>query len=393
MELCSPLVKSVKLSPVSEAGPVSPQERGSVHSRFNTKYGSEQDSRQEEMSAFDSQSELRLVVLGRAGAGTRSAVCTILGLQDSEQGTDAPVTPECSKHRGEAAGRQVVVVSSPDWFSSDCDSEDRRKFISSFIALSSPGPHAFLLCVPVNQPADGEARALDVLQTLFGPSAVSSNTIILFTHMEELEEDEQLEQYLVTWRKDLQELVERCGDRYHTLETRSGEPEERKAVEELLEKVEMAVRESGTQHFSCPLYQEAEERVRARQEEIVRQRRGEQLDDQASPTDSHPEENVTDEEMERVREEAERSVDDLNVDVDSIFPSASVSSSGPPSFLWGLWEKLTGWMTWMPKFVRREALLGALVGLFVGGPFGGMVGATVGSVATEVGRRKTQKNK
>ncbi|KAM9345970.1 GTPase IMAP family member 9 [Symphorus nematophorus] len=343
------------------------------------------------MATSASQSELRLVVLGRTGGGKRSAVCAILDLQDCQQGTDAAVIQECSKHRGEAAGRQVLVVSSPAWFGSDCDPKERRKHISSFIALSSPGPHAFLLCVPVNQPADGEAKALDVLTEMFGPSAVSTSTIILFTHTEELEEDEPLEEYLVTWRKDLQELVERCGDRYHTLETRSGEPEERKAVEELLEKVEQAVAESGTQHFSCPLYQQAEERVRARQVEMVRQRRG---NNQESPTDSPPEDNVTEEEMEAVREDAERSVGDLNVDVDSIFPSASVSpSSAAPSFLWGLWEKLTGWMKWLPSFVRREALLGALVGLFVGGPFGGMMGATVGSVATEVKRRKTQKTK
>lgn len=287
----------------------------------------------------------------------------------------------------------MVVVSSPAWFGSDCDPEERRRHISSFIALSSPGPHAFLLCVPLNQPAEGEAKALDVLKELFGPSAVSRNTIILFTHTEELDEDEPLEEYLVTWRKDLRELVERCGDRYHTLEARSGEPEESKAVEELLEKVEQAVADSGARHFSCPLYQEAKERVRQRQVEIVRQRRGKELNGQL--TDSPPEENVTEEEMEAVREEAERSIDDLNVDVDSIFPfSASVSPSSPaPPFLWGLWEKLTGWMRWVSTLVRREALLGALVGLFVGGPFGGMMGATVGSVATEVKRRNTQKAK
>lgn len=341
------------------------------------------------MATSASQSELRLVVLGRPGEGKRSAAGTILDLQDSQQGTD--VIDECSKHRGEAAGRKVAVVSSPAWFSSDYDPQERRRHISSFITLSSPGPHAFLLCVSVNQSADGEAKALDVLTELLGPSAVSANTILLFTHTEELEEDEPLEGYLLTWRKDLQELVERCGNRYHTLETRNGEPEERKAVEELLEKVEQAVAESGTPHFSCPLYQQAEEKVRARQVEVVRQRRG---NDQASPTDSPPEENVTEEELEAVREEAERSVDDLNVDVDSIFPSTSVSpSSAAPSFLLGLWEKLTGWMKWLQSFVRREALLGALVGLFVGGPFGGMMGATVGSVATEVKRRKTQKTK
>ncbi|XP_076006302.1 GTPase IMAP family member 7 [Genypterus blacodes] len=348
------------------------------------------------MASADSHSDLRLVVLGRTGAGKSSAVGTILGLQTLQAQQDSQ--QQSQKSRGEAAGRQVVVVSSPDWFSSSCIPEERRCLISSFVALSSPGPHAFLLCVPVNQPSDGETKALDALESLFGPSAVSTHTVVLFTHTDELEEDESLEEYLLTWRKDLLELVERCGDRYHTLEPRNTEAEEGKAVEELLEKVEQAMKESDTQHLSCSLYQEAEERVRERQAEIVRLDRersaGEEIGEEAPPSDSQPEGTVTEEEMERVREEAERSVGDLDVDVDDIFPCASVSqSSRPTNFLWGLWEKLKSWIRCLPKLVRREALLGALVGMFVGGPVGGMVGASVGSVATEVGRRKTQKNK
>ncbi|XP_068435299.1 GTPase IMAP family member 4 [Clinocottus analis] len=317
--------------------------------------------------------ELRLVVLGRTGEGKRSAVSSILGLDDSPQ--DADVTQECSKHRGEAAGRRVAVVSSPAWFGSGCDPEERRRLVSSFVSLSSPGPHVFLLCVPVNQPADGAADALDALTKLFGAPAVSANAVVLFTHTEELEEDEQLEGYLATWRKDLLQLVERCGGRYHTLEARGGEAEEGKAVEALLEKVERVARPCG-----CPLYQQAEARVRERQAEMVRRRRG---GDQAG--------DVTEEEMEAVREEAERSVGDLEVDVESIFPPSAPPQA--PSFLWALWEKLTGWTRWLPRVLRREALLGALVGLFVGGPYGGMMGATVGSVATEVVRRRTQKAK
>lgn len=273
------------------------------------------------------------------------------------------------------------MVSSPAWFGSGCNPEERRRHISSFIALSSPGPHAFLLCLPVNQPADEEAKALAVLQQLFGPPAVSRHTIVLFTHTEELEEDEQLEEYLVTWRKDLQELLEKCGSRYHTLEPRGGGAEDGRAVEELLEKVEEALRESGEPHLSCPLYQEAEERVRERQRELLRQRRGEEA----------PPEDFTQEELDGVRDQAERSIGDLNVDIDGVFPPTSVAPA--PSFLRSLWELLTGWTKWLPTLVRRESLFGALVGLFVGGPFGGMVGATVGSVATEVGRRKTEKTK
>lgn len=270
------------------------------------------------------------------------------------------------------------MISSPAWFSSRCDPQQRRSLISSFVASSSPGPHAFLLLVAVNQPADDETRALDVLEALLGPSAVRSHTVVLFTHTEELDEDEQLEQYLLTWRKDLGALVKRCGDRYHTLETRGGDAKERKAVEELLQKVEQAVAESGEQHFSSPLYQEAEERVRERQEEMLR----------ASSPESSPQE----EEMEAVRDQAERSVGELDVDVESFFPPAGAPPAAP-SLLCGLWEKLSGWLKWLPTVVRREALLGALVGLFVGGPYGGVMGATVGSVATEVKRRRSQKVK
>lgn len=278
-----------------------------------------------------------------------------------------------------------MVVSSPAWFSSACDPEERRKHISTLVALSSPGPHAFLLCVSLSQPADDETKALAALDRLFGSSAVSRNTLILFTHTEELGEDEQLEEYLVTWRKDLLELVARCGDRYHSLESGGEGAEERSAVEELLEKVAQVVRENGSQHFSCPLYQEAEERLRARQKDMVRQRREEGHE---SPTDLE----VTEEEMEAVREEAERSVGGFDLDLSGIFSSSSVSPStpAPSSFLGGVWAKLVAWIRWLPSLVRREALMGALVGLFVGGPFGGMVGATVGSVATEVGKRKTE---
>lgn len=319
------------------------------------------------------EAELRLVVLGRAGAGKTSAVSTILGL---EQDGAALSHEECSKHTGQTAGRQVTVVSSSDWFGSSCIPENRKRQLCSLLALSSPGPHAFLLCVPLNQPADGEAKALDVLEQLLGTAVIQNNTVVLFTHTEELDQEETLEDYLVTWRKDLTELVRRCGDRYHTLETK-GKADTKEAIRELLDKVDQAVRESGTEQFSCQLYQDVEEQIQKRQDELLKQRQADGLD-----TDT-----------EDLRREAERSVDDLDLNLDALFPCSSVPATPARSFLWGLWEMLGGWLWRLPKLVRREALLGALVGLFVGGPVGGAVGATVGSVATEVGRRKTQKTK
>lgn len=276
---------------------------------------------------------------------------------------------------------QVVVVSSPAWFNADCLNE-RKRHILSFITLSAPGPHAFLLCVSLKEPSNGEAQALDVLDQLFGPAAVSQHTIILFTHTVELEEDESLEDYLSTWRKDVQELVRRCGDRYHILEPHSGVAED--AICELVEKVEELMKEKGKQHFSCPLYQEVEKRMRDRQVKIIKERR----------LVTSPEDELAEAELEAVREEVEQIMDFESLGVLGILPSAKISPApSTASFFWRCWEKLTGWIRWLPTLIRREALLGALVGLFVGGPLGGMMGTTVGSVATEVKRRRTQKMK
>lgn len=303
-----------------------------------------------------------MVLLGGARTGTR-LVSRILGLQDQDQDHDSPVDQHCSKYHGEVAGRRVVLVSTPAWFSSSCPPEQRNRLISSFITLSSPGPHAFLLCVPVERRPDGEVVALDVLQELLGPAIIASNTLVLFTHLDVLE-DEPLEEYLFTWRKDLLQLLERCGDRYHTLEVE----DEARAVEELLDKMERVER------LSCPLYQEVERRLRERQVEVARRTRGE-------------DHNLTEEDLEAAREEAESTVGDLDVSVDHLFPSASLPPpSSTPCFLWN-------WVQWLSRLVRREALLGALVGLLVGGPYGGVVGASVGCIATEVQRRKTQKTK
>lgn len=275
----------------------------------------------------------------------------------------------------------MVVVSSPAWFNTDCPNE-RKRHILSFITLSAPGPHAFLLCVSLKDPSNGGAQALDVLDQLFGPSAVNQRTIILFTHTVELEEDESLEEYLGTWRKDVQELVRRCGNRYHVLEP-SGVAED--AFCELVEKVEELIKEKGGQHFSCPLYQEVEKGLRDRQAEIIIKK---------GRLEKSLEDELTMAELEAVREEAEQTVDFESLDVFSKLLSANIASSPlTTSFFWHCWEKLAGWMRWLPSLIRREALLGALVGLFVGGPLGGMMGATVGSVATEVKRRRTQKLK
>ncbi|XP_061080968.1 GTPase IMAP family member 6 [Conger conger] len=326
--------------------------------------------------------ELRLVLLGRAESGKSAAGNAVLGREEfqTEGDNTDTVTQECEKRRATVAGRQVAVVDTPDWFSSQRPPEEVAHQLSTCAALAAPGPHAFLLCVAVDQPAELELRALGPLEEVFGRGAVRSRTLVLFTHSERLAQSGEgadgLENYIVTRRADLLQLVEKCGDRFHGgAEGEEGEEGEERSIRELLEKVEQMVEEAGSGHYTSSLFQQAEARVRQRQEEILQERRG-----------GEEEEHWEEEEWDRTREEAERRAGDLQLDT---VPSFWLSpSTAPPSFLRSVWETLAAWLRSVVKFVRGGALLGGVVRVLVGGPVGGIVGATVGSVVTEVGKRK-----
>ncbi|KAJ8001716.1 hypothetical protein DPEC_G00172340 [Dallia pectoralis] len=411
--------------------------------------------------------ELRMVMIGRSGSGKSAAGNVLLGRREfvSLSDSSAPVTQDCQKGRAIVAGRQVAVVDTPDWFNSDAPQELVHSQLSSCVALTAPGPHAFLFCVPVDQPAHAELKALDALEKVFGPKAVRLHTLLLFTHADRLKGSgkasggrvDEVEKYISTQRRDLLELVERCGDRYHVMEREAraggGAKEQNRSVEELLEKVQRTVTEGGGGCYSCTLFQEAEDRVRQRQRELVRERRGAEGGERLSSPSMQPlteteEEEVDQEVMERTREEAERSVAQMELkdlptfysppsflgslwdtvgkvgaktmgaiprsvwgketenlpsiptaaQSSSSLPSSAQSSSSLPSstqsssFLRSVLEKVAAGASRIPKLTAAGGLLGAVLGVFLGGPVGGAVGATAGSVATEAARWKLSKN-
>ncbi|XP_026859136.2 GTPase IMAP family member 7 [Electrophorus electricus] len=345
----------------------------------------------------EEEGDLRLVLLGWAGTGKSSVGNTVLGCPVFETRCDTtsekPVTMKCEKKCVTRAGRQLAVVDTPDWFYSECSPEEVRRQLAHCESLSAPGPHAFLLCVSVHQSNKLELQTLDALEKVYGRAAISKHTIILFTHTDKLPKDQTLEDHLSTERTDLQELVERCGDRYHVFGLGAeGEigAKERDSVEKLMEKVDEMVKESGEEFYTLPPLFRMEGRAKERYgiEEWAERSEEEDLSIVRRKRGAEEEDSLTEEE--RIEEEAEGKTEDLEVEEDlSESPPAP-----PPPFLHWMWDTIVSWVLWLPSLVRGSTLIGSFVGMFIGGMFGGAMGATVGSVATEVGRRKkTQKTK
>ena len=220
-------------------------------------------------------SELRLVLLGGSTAGKRAAGNTILGTEEFGRQASTHTlthtsteTQHSESRQGEVAGRRVTVVETPDWFCSGLSEKDLRQDVGLCVRLSAPGPHAFLLVIPV-EPSEGEERRmLEKMEDMFGEGCWG-HTLILFTHAEGLRE-RSVEELLQTGSQELQQLVEKCGNRCHLLNVKD-RPDDTK-ITQLLEKIEEMVSGNRERFYSSETYQEAEKQLREIERRIQKER-------------------------------------------------------------------------------------------------------------------------
>lgn len=211
-------------------------------------------------------SELRLVLIGDSGALKRAAIKTMLGTAEFERQPTLTQRLSEIKHSKSrqvmVSGRCLRLVETPDWFCSRLPERDMRQDVGLCVQLSAPGPHAFLLVIPV-EPTEGlEKRMLEKMEDIFG-EACWGNTLLLFVHAEGLRE-RSMEELLQTGSHKLQQLVNKCGNRCHLLSIKDRADDTN--FTRLLEKIE-EMSKNKEPFYSSHTYQRAE---RLKEESLVK---------------------------------------------------------------------------------------------------------------------------
>lgn len=211
--------------------------------------------------------EIRIVILGKTGAGRSATANTILGEDVFVSSTSASsLSSKCCMKSSVRFGHKILVVDTPGIFDTKYSNENIQNEISNCVPMSLPGPHAFIFVLNTSRFTPEERHSIEHFVTFFGKN-IFQFLIVVFTHKDDLDEKEiNISDYIGKSPSSLKEFIERCGSRYIAFNNKLKDKKRDEQANALFELILANIRKNDDHYFTCEMYKEAEKMRKERKE-------------------------------------------------------------------------------------------------------------------------------